>query len=104
MARNRLVEVKWLGMGHTACKPTLDPRSPQLFSSPASTFPLLLKLWLSPAAHGKKRRPLWLELGNEAVLRVPPFNHTEDSLVLHSAVSALDNILALPGPFPGACG
>lgn len=53
MAPTWLVEVKCLGPGHTACKPSLDPRSPRLFSSYFSTFSSPQALAVPSGSHGK---------------------------------------------------
>lgn len=99
MAPAWLVEVKCLGPGHTACKPSLDSRSPQLFSSCFSTFPSAPQA-LTISSGSQRKAQTSLVIADECGCpKGSPSSPIEDSLAL-----CFSQQPPFPGPFSGAHG
>ena len=92
------MRAKLLGSGHTACKPHLDPTAH--FSHCLSAHPPASQALSVPSGSQGKVRPLWLELGNVAVLRAPP-PALQRTLALCSVGPNSADSLASLGPFLG---
>lgn len=92
--------VKCLAQATQPASPVWTPDPFSFFPAVSQPLPLLPKLWLFPVAHRKKLRPLWLALGNVAVLR-EPLQPCRGHLALCSLRTASVNSLASLDSFLG---
>lgn len=92
-----------LGPGHTACKPSLDPRSLQLFSSCLSTSPSAPQALAVPSGSQEKAETSLVTAGECGCPEgsPPALQRTPGSLL---TLHGLSQQPGLPGLFPGASG